>query len=83
MQCIDESIWLEGSYDCSLLTEVSPQGFHVDPNYWCNLYPLTRCCATCDRLRQNGLLRTPQLMGDRAALERQQENNLHGRMNSG
>ncbi|KAH3887823.1 hypothetical protein DPMN_011845 [Dreissena polymorpha] len=83
MQCIDESIWLEGRYECRLLTEVSPQGFHLDPNYWCNVYPLTRCCATCDRLRQRGLLRRRQVWGDGGTLLRHQENNLHRHLNCG
>ena len=50
--CTDNYIWwADGSVDCKFLEEESLWGMHKNPNYWCNHYVLTDCCATCNRLR--------------------------------
>ncbi|KAH3887821.1 hypothetical protein DPMN_011843 [Dreissena polymorpha] len=55
--CRDRYIWwADGSVDCLHLTEPSLWGMHKDPDYWCNHYSLTDCCATCTALRNEGVI---------------------------
>ncbi|XP_052798419.1 uncharacterized protein LOC128230300 [Mya arenaria] len=54
--CVDDHIWLEGSYGCDLLMRATHHGFHHNRRYWCHEYPLTECCATCRWLEERNLL---------------------------
>lgn len=50
--CKDVYIWaFDGSVDCEYLKKPTAFGVHKDPEYWCEVYPLTDCCATCAELK--------------------------------
>lgn len=51
--CKDIGIWVvSGSVPCEYLERDNKYGLNKNQLYFCNRYPLTSCCETCERIRR-------------------------------